>query len=506
MKTINKNQLSKLLIILIMSVTSTFIQAQKKDLGIFEDHTNIGNPKLNGTVEYNPATQQYLISGSGINMWFTADQSNFLWKKMKGDFILTAQVEFIGEGKELHRKFGWMVRNSLDSNATHMNISIHGDGLTSIQYRKAVGATTEETKMNTSFPNIIQIERKGKDYIVSVAKYGEKFISETISLDYINDDAYVGLFVCSHNANNIEKAKFSNVRIVVPAGDDFVQYKQYLGSHLEIMDIATGNRVIQYSVTNSLQAPNWTVNGKTLIYNREGLLYNFDIKTGKSTVLNTDFANKNNNDHVLSFDGKMLGISHHSSTDDSKSIIYVLPSKGGKPQRITKTGPSYLHGWSTDKKDLVFTGERNGVYDIYKVDIKTGTETQLTNAEGLDDGSEYSPDGKYIYFNSNRTGTMQIWRMKPDGSNQEQITFGELNDWFPHISPDGKWIVFISFPKEVPSGDHPFYKRVYLRMMPFSGGEPKVIAYLYGGQGTINVPSWSPDSKKIAFVSNTELK
>jgi len=122
----------------------------------------------------------------------------------------------------------------------------------------------------------------------------------------------------------------------------------------------------------------------------------------------------------------------------------------------------------------------------------------------LDDGSEYSPDGKYIYFNSVRTGTMQIWRMKADGSEQEQVTFDEYNDWFPHFSPDGKWIVYLAFPKEIDPTSHPFYKRVYLRIMPATGGVPKTIAYIYGGQGTINVPSWSPDSKKVSFISNTK--
>ena len=504
MRSIIKITLSFKLITLFILFNYT-MQAQTKELGIFEESTNIGNPKLEGTIQYQAETQQYLMSGSGINMWSTSDQCNFVWKKMKGDFILTAQSDFIGEGKELHRKLGWMLRNSLDSNAVHLNISILGDGLTSIQYRKAVGQATEETRMTAKLPNIIQIERKGKECIISVAKYGEKFVSESINADFINNEVYVGLFVCAHNANNMEQVKYTNVRIEVPAGEKLVPYKDYLGSHLEILDIETGNRTIRYSVKNSLQAPNWTVDGKSLIYNSDGLLYNFDIKTGVPTVLNTDFANKNNNDHVLSFDGKMLAISHHSSTDEGKSIIYVLPAEGGKPQRVTKTGPSYLHGWSLDKKELVFAGQRNNIFDIYKVDIATGNETQLTSHNGLNDGPEYTPDGKYIYFNSNRTGTMQIWRMKPDGSNQEQITHGELNDWFPHISPDGKWIVFISFPKEVPSGDHPFYKKVYLMLMPFTGGEPKVIAYLYGGQGTINVPSWSPDSKKIAFVSNTDL-
>jgi len=130
----------------------------------------------------------------------------------------------------------------------------------------------------------------------------------------------------------------------------------------------------------------------------------------------------------------------------------------------------------------------------------------LTDTPGLDDGSEYTPDGQYIYFNSNRTGTMQLWRMKPDGSAQEQVTFDAFNDWFPHISPDDRLIVFLSYLPEIDSGDHPFYKQVYLRMMPIEGGEPSIIAYVYGGQGTINVPSWSPDSKQIAFISNTKVE
>jgi Tol biopolymer transport system component len=255
-----------------------------------------------------------------------------------------------------------------------------------------------------------------------------------------------------------------------------------------------------------LQAPNWTADGKALIYNSRGRLYRFDLASGKAVVLNTDFATSNNNDHVLTFDGKMIGISHHSKEDQNKSIIYVLPVYGGKPRRVTSKGPSYLHGWSPDGKFLIYTGERNGEFDVYKIPAAGGEETRLTDAKGLDDGSEYTPDGKYIYFNSNRTGNMQIWRMKPDGSNQQQVTDDQYNNWFPHVSPDGKWVIFLSFPKEVDSGDHPFYKKVYLRLMPFGGGKPKVIAYLYGGQGTINVPSWSPDSKKVAFVSNTDMK
>jgi Tol biopolymer transport system component len=151
----------------------------------------------------------------------------------------------------------------------------------------------------------------------------------------------------------------------------------------------------------------------------------------------------------------------------------------------------------------VYTAERNGEYDIYRISVDGGDEIRLTDAPGLDDGSEYSPDGRYIYFNSARTGSMEIWRMRPDGSDQEQVTDDELNNWFPHVSPDGKWILFLSYLPDVDPGDHPFYRHVYLRLMPVEGGAPKIVAYVYGGQGTINVPSWSPDSRKVAFVSNT---
>ncbi len=376
--------------------------------------------------------------------------------------------------------------------------------LTSLQFRPADGAVTDQVVVSTYHPTEIELERSGNTFTLSAAVYGENYKSVSKDLE-LNEEVYAGLFICSHLEDVMEKAIFSNVRIIIPADKNFKPYTDYIGSHIEVMEVATGKRKILYSAPNSLQAPNWTTDGKKLLYNSEGLLYHYDLATGTVSKLNTGEINDNNNDHVLSFDGKMLGISNHSG---SRSTIYILPSSGSdKPEMITQeaSGPSYLHSWSPDKKRLIFTGQRNKEWNIYAIDVDTRKETALTEDATLDDGPEYTPDGKYIYFNSVRTGTMKLWRMKADGSEEEQVTFDEYNDWFPHFSPDGKWIVFISFPKEIDPTQHPFYKKVYLRLMPTSGGIPRNIGYLYGGQGTINVPSWSPDGKRIAFVTNTKF-
>jgi hypothetical protein len=500
--------LAKLFAVSILLVATFFPLAwqPQNPIGQFEHHEDVGNPAKPGAVKYDAEKRAYTITGSGTNMWAGRDEFHYVWKRLNGNFILRARVEFLGQGVDPHRKIGWIVRSSLDADSPHVNATVHGDGHASLQIRRAKGAETERVNFTAKTPDVIQLERQGNTFIMSVANFGDTFLPpETFEVP-LGDEVYVGIYVCAHNKDVYEQAVFRDVEIVIPARENFVPYREYIGSNLEVIDLATKERQVLFRVKDSLQAPNWTRDGKTLIYNHNGLLYRFDLATKTPTVFDTGEVKRNNNDHVISFDGKMLGISSSSAEDGNVSMIYTVPMSGGKPVKVTRKGPSYLHGWSTDKKWLIFTGRRNDDFDIYKIPADGGDEIQLTNVKGVDDGPEYTPDGKYIYFNSFRTGLMQIWRMKPDGSEQTQITNDEFNNWFPHISPNGKWIVLISFPKDIAPGDHPFYKRVYLRLMPIDGGTPKVIAYLYGGQGTINVPSWSPDSKKIAFVSNTQIK
>jgi Tol biopolymer transport system component len=479
---------------------------------VFENSQDVGNPKLAGMSKYDASTQAYSMKGAGYNIWFGRDEFQYAYKKIKGDFILTAHVEFIGKGTDPHRKIGWMVRESVDAEAAHISAAYHGDGLTTLQWRGLRGAYMRDPQDQISFLKkslqVIQLERKGKNYIMRVANWGEPLQNVgSRKMGDMKDEVLVGLFICSHNADVIEEARIWNVRIDQPIPTSFDPYREAtLGCRLEIIDPFTGNRKVIHQSSDRFEAPNWMPDGKKLLINMKGSLYKIPIEGGDLEKLNTDFANRNNNDHGISFDGKMLAISHHrDGQPGGGSTVYVLPLIGGTPKQVTANSPSYWHGWSPDGKDVVYTAQRPGAeaYNVYKANVTSGKETQLTfYAKGLADGPEYSRDGKYIYYNGTETGTMQLWRIKPDGSGKEQITFDENNNWFAHASPDGKWIAYLAYPANMDPLTHPFCKRVEIKLMPASGGAARTIAYLYGGQGTINVPSWSPDSKYLAFVSN----
>ena len=279
----------------------------------------------------------------------------------------------------------------------------------------------------------------------------------------------------------------------------------HVDSTLEVVSIASMNRRVVYQTADHIEAPNWSRDGQYFLFNSGGRIYRLPAAGGRPQMVDTGAAQKCNNDHGISPDGKLLVISDQSEADN-KSRIHLLPIAGGAPRKVTALAPSYWHGWSPDGQTLAYCAERGGNYDIYTISAQGGPERRLTSAPGLDDGPDYSPDGRYIYFNSLRSGLMQIWRMKPDGSGQEQVTSDDYNNWFAHPSPDGKWLVFLSYARDVKG--HPANQDVMLRLMPAPcagqgqiQGKIQVLAKLFGGQGTINVPSWSPDSQRVAFVS-----
>ncbi len=466
------------------------------DLGEFERSADVGHVSLPGSARFDAATDQYHITGGGANMWGTQDAFHFVWRRASGDLKLATKVAFVGSGGNPHRKAGWMVRQDLAPDAAYVDAVVHGDGLTSLQYRAEKGGPTQEIQTPIKAPATLLLQRDGNVFTLSVTDADGALYpvgSMTVSL---SDPVYVGLAVCAHDDTRRETAVFSDVDVQtlgIVAADARV-----LESTLETVEIETGLRRIIHRVRDHFEAPNWSRDGKTLVFNSHGHLYSIPATGGTPRLIESGLADRCNNDHGFSPDGKRLALSHNTS--DKGSLIYIIPSEGGEPQLVTRRGPSYWHGWSPDGKTLAYCAERDDEYDVYTIGVQGGPETRLTTAPGLDDGPEYSPDGQYIYFNSVRTGTMKIWRMRPDGSRQEQVTSGgDYADWFAHPSPDGKWLVFLSYDQSVVG--HPANKQVALRLMPVAGDHPKVLAHLFGGQGTINVPSWSPDSKRVAFVS-----
>jgi TolB protein len=457
-------------------------------VGIFEDHADIGAVGKKGGVEYDAAQKSYKITGGGENMWATADALHFVYKRISGDVSLAADIAFVGASGQPHRKAGLLLRQTLDPDSPYVDAVVHGNGLTSIQYREERGGPTREIQSNVTAPKRIRIEKAGEYMSMSVSRPDGTLEPAGGSFRLkLNEPYYIGLGVCAHDNNVSETAIFSNVEIQQPV----------LESTLETIAISSKDRKVIYHVRDHIEAPNWSRDGQYFLFNKGGRIYKLPVAGGQPVMIDSGSNSRCNNDHGLSPDGTMLAISDQS--EERRSLIYVLPSAGGTPRRITKLGPSYWHGWSPDGKTLAFCGQRDNEFDIYTIPVEGGEERRLTTTPGLDDGPDYSPDGKYIYFNSERTGRMQVWRMKADGSEQTQITSDDYNNWFPHPSPDGKWIAFISFDKSVQG--HPANKDVVLRMMPAGGGEIQVLAKLFGGQGTINVPSWSPDSRNLAFVS-----
>ncbi|MCE7055718.1 DUF5050 domain-containing protein [Algoriphagus sp. AGSA1] len=276
------------------------------------------------------------------------------------------------------------------------------------------------------------------------------------------------------------------------------QVPEGTSSELVILNVYSGEQKTIVKENRHFEAPNWSRDGELLIINSGGFLEEIDLQGNLLGTIHPEKISRVNNDHGLSFDGRTLVFSKNDQGLGSR--IYTVPMAGGEPRLITPNHPSYWHGISPDGKTLVYCAERNGAWDIYAIPSAGGNEKQLTDAEGLDDGSEYSYDGKWIYFNSNRTGRMQTYRMKPDGTGAEQLTDDSFDNWFPHPSPDNKSAVIISY-LEDQNGAHPFGKDVKLRLLNVETKEIRDLTEVfYGGQGTINVHSWSPDGEWIAFV------
>src|SRR6266436_46334 len=330
--------------------------------GLFEGHGDVGAVLHAGSVEYDAAKRNYTISGSGENMWFATDGFQFVWKKISGDVTLTADVSFVGKAVNEHRKAVLMMRQSLDADSAYADLALHGSGLTSLQFREEKGAATHEIQANTSAPKKLRLEKHGQYVYMELAGDGEALQMAGGSTRVpMEGSFYVGIGVCSHDREVVEKAVFSHVEVAEPqksAGEP----KLY--STLETVDIASTDRHVVYVAPERFEAPNWTSDGASFLFNRNGRIYRLPVAGGEPALIDTGFAVRCNNDHGISPDQTSLAISDQSQ-GDNQSIVYIVPIAGGVPRRITQKSPSYWHGWSPDGKTLAFVGQRNDDFDIY---------------------------------------------------------------------------------------------------------------------------------------------
>jgi TolB protein len=481
-------------------------------LGLFESSGDVGASPRQGSAQFDPATGEYRVTGGGANMWSTVDAFEFVWARLSGDVSLDADIRFLGQGVMEHRKAVLMLRQSLDPGAAYVDVALHGNGLASLQYRPSNGAETLEERSAVDAPAHLRIVRHGNAFMMYAQKADQAPVATGPVAVHLDDPVYLGLGVCSHDASVLETAVFSNVKIRKLTSPTQTSNPTNVRSAISVYDLRSKRTRIVYTADRLWEAPNWSPDGQYLLANSGGMLYKLALdKAGQAgpEKLGLDSAYRLNNDHGISHQGKLLAFSADTGLSHG-SEVFVASLDDWKPRLLVSTVPSYFHGWSPDDRWLAFVGQRNGNFSIFRVSARGGSEERLTSG-AYDDGPDYSPDGKWIYINSNRSGSWKIWRIPasgagPDDVRAQRITGDDREDWFPHPSPDGKWLVFLSFPKGTPN--HDVKTQIELRMMPLpssdvsaADAEPiEVLTSFFGGQGTINVNSWSPDSKKFAFV------
>ncbi|MBM3178543.1 MAG: TolB family protein [Bacteroidetes bacterium] len=487
---------SKWPLILIFSCYSIFSTAQITEKEIFGEVQIPAALSTYSVARFDEDTQEFILEhrnsdkGGPIGLMGTVN----------GNFLLTCRISSQTTGIG-----GWTLTDN--SNGLLFSVTRTSSGLLHFRTAADIPSNPVIKKLNGDLDDL-QIERNGNSLTVRASAYREPLaLIYDHSFSSLPNSLKLGMFLESANST-ASKIIFSEVRLDKPVTEPFDASRSVSpGSRLEILDLKSGSRKVIYESTERFEAPNFMPDGKSLLFNMKGLLYTISTDGGTPKIFETGSARRNNNDHGISFDGKLLALSsHRDGMPGGGSAVYVMPLAGGEPKLVTGETPSYWHGWNPNHREVLYVAQRNGSkrYQIYSKDINGGKEVALTSFDvGHVDGPEFSPHGKHIYYNGSQTGKMQLWRMNPDGKNLVRLTFDDYNNWFPHPSPDGKALVFLSYLPDIDPDAHPAYKKVMIRMMAAGGGPAKVLAHLYGGQGTINVPSWSPDGRFIAFVSNS---
>jgi Tol biopolymer transport system component len=480
-----------------------------EDVGAFGNHADVGQVATPGSATF--AGDSYRLTASGANIWGSEDAFHYVWTQRSGDLHIAADIAFEGTGGDPHRKAGLMIRQNLTPGSPYADVMVHGDGMVALQYREVQDGPTRQIVSAVTHPRRVRLEREGDFVYFSVARADGALEHAGGSFRIAFQAPYlVGLALSAHDNAAVERATFGNVELAVPqlAHVPDTGYAARVEATLEVLTISNRERRVVRHFDGKIEAPNWSRDGKSLIYNSGGKIWRIPAEGGEPVAIDTGRFVDNNNDHGLSPDGRLLVISDQIEPDNL-SRIHVVTLDGSAPIRTLVDDPaarSYWHGWSPDGATLAYVrvGLDDGSYDIWAKDLAGGPPRPLIVGPGVDDGPEYSPGGEYLYFNSTRSGAMALWRADADGSNPVMLTHDPARrDWFPHLSPDGKWIAYVSFGDDVALEDHPPNREdVQLRLMPTDGStRPVILTRLFGGQGTINVPSWSPDGRQVAFVS-----
>jgi TolB protein len=468
-------------------------QTNAAPVGLFENHGEVGTVLHPGAAEFDPGRRVYKISGSGENMWAAADAFHFAWKQVSGDVTLTADATILGTGGDAHRKAVLMIRQSLDGDSAYADAAMHGDGLTSLQSRPDKGAATYEIQSNMKKPKRLRLVKRGEYFYLWVAAEGEAFQFSGGSVRVkLSEPFYVGLAVCAHNKDRVETAEFSNVDLTVtrPAGPGTVRH-----STLETVPYPPSDRHATYAAPGVITGPTWTRDGKAIVFNQDGAIQRVAATGGKAERIS---SKRWQGPISISPDGARLAAT--AGKDPRKATLVLLPMAGGTPQRVDKRTPWWASGWSPNGSTLITSAERDGKKDVFAIQPDGKAEVRLTSGEGSSLNPEFAPDGKAIYFNSDRGGSMQVWRMQPDGTGQEQVTSDDFANWYPHLSPDGRRLLVLSCDRSIagPPVDQP----VQLRIITLADKRVQVAARIQmGGRGTIDSPAWSPDGRRIAFVT-----
>jgi Tol biopolymer transport system component len=487
-----------------LSACSLVAQTSPGRLGIFDGQTDVGSVVPAGSLHYDRAKDSYTITSAGANIWSKADGFHFVWKKISGDASLTAEIEFPAEEGEAspNRKAVLMFRQGLDPASAYADAAQHGAGLTALQYRLASGETTRDIELQISAAETVRLERRGDTVTMFVARRGESLhqVGASIKL-HLDGPFYAGLGVCAHNPKAVEKAVFSHVELKAlepVASTSATPLTVYSTLQTIAADANEPRATVHYTARGRFEAPNWTRDGKSLLFDQDGKIMQVAVTGGVPQALDIGAATRCNGSHGLSPDGRWLAITC-SMPGMPESRVYVVPASGGTPRLVTAHPASYFHSWSADGKTIVFTRPDHGSGNIFAISAEGGEERALTTGDGISDDPDCSPDGKYIYFNSDRSGSEQIWRMRTDGSEPEQLTFDDRRNWTPHVSPDGRSIVYLSYAPGTTG--HPVNRDIALRILSLEDRKVGTLVNLVGGSGTINVPSWAPDSEHFAFVS-----